>query len=37
MTKAGARDIHVHDIEREWTLKDRPLSEAQFDPFLRWP
>jgi hypothetical protein len=36
MTKAGARDIHVHDIERQWTLKDRPLSEVQFDPFLWW-
>lgn len=34
--KAGARDIHVHELEREWTLKDRPLAEAQFDPFLWW-
>src|SRR5579864_457570 len=37
MAQAGARDIHVHDVEREWTLRDRPLSEAQFDPFLCWP
>jgi hypothetical protein len=37
MAQAGARDIHVHDIKREWSLKDRPLSEAQFDPFLCWP
>jgi hypothetical protein len=35
--KAGARDIHVHEFEREWTLKDRPLSDVQFDPFLWWP
>jgi hypothetical protein len=34
LTEAGARDVHVHEIERKWTLKDRPLSEAQFDPFL---
>jgi hypothetical protein len=37
LTKAGARDVHVHEIEREWTLKDRPLSDVQFDPFLWWP
>ncbi|MEH6951874.1 hypothetical protein V4R08_11130 [Nitrobacter sp. NHB1] len=34
LTKAGARDVHVHEIEREWTLKDRPLSEGQPDPLL---
>jgi hypothetical protein len=37
LEKAGARDIHVHEFEREWTLKDRPLSDVQFDPFLWWP
>jgi hypothetical protein len=37
LARAGARDVHVHEIEREWTLKDRPLSEVQFDPFLWWP
>jgi hypothetical protein len=37
LKKAGARDVHVHEIQREWTLKDRPLAEAQFDPFLWWP
>jgi hypothetical protein len=35
LTKAGARDVHVHEIQREWTLKDRPLSEGQPDPLLR--
>jgi hypothetical protein len=34
LTKAGARDVHVHEIQREWTLKDRPFSEGQPDPFL---
>jgi hypothetical protein len=37
LKRNGAWDVHVHEIEREWTLKDRPLSEAQFDPFLCWP
>jgi hypothetical protein len=37
LEKAGARDIHAHEFEREWTLKDRPLSDVQFDPFLWWP
>jgi hypothetical protein len=31
---AGARDSHLHEIEREWTLKDRPFALAQPDPFL---
>jgi hypothetical protein len=34
LANAGARDVHVHEIQREWTLKDLPLSEAQPDPFL---
>jgi len=34
LTKAGARDVHVHQIKREWTLKDRPFSDVQPDPFL---
>jgi hypothetical protein len=37
LTNAGGRDAHVHEFEREWTLKDRPLSDVQFDPFLWWP
>ena len=31
---AGGRDVHVHGIQREWTLKDRPLSDIQPDLFL---
>lgn len=34
LTKAGGDDVHVHDIQREWTLKDQPLSDVQPDPFL---
>jgi hypothetical protein len=34
---AGARDVHVHELEREWTIKDRPLAGAQYDPLLWWP
>lgn len=34
LTEAGAHDVHVHEIQREWTLKDIPLSEVQPDPFL---
>jgi hypothetical protein len=34
---AGGRNVHVHEIQREWTLKDRPLSNVQFDPLLWWP
>jgi hypothetical protein len=37
LANAGGRDVHVHEFEREWTLKDRPLSSVQFDPFLWWP
>ena len=37
LADAGGRDVHVHEFEREWSLKDRPLSEVQFDPFLWWP
>jgi hypothetical protein len=34
LTKAGARDVYVHQIQRDWTLKDLPLSEVQPDPSL---
>ena len=37
LTNAGGRDVHVHEFERDWTLKDRPLSDVQFDPFLCGP
>ncbi len=34
LTKAGARNVHVHEIEREWGPHDRPLAEVQVDPLL---
>ncbi len=34
LTKAGARDVHVHEIQREWSLRDRPLSRVNIDPLL---
>ena len=37
LAASGGRDVHVHEFEREWTLKDRPLCDVQFDPFLWWP
>ena len=35
LAKAGAKDVHVHQIQREWTLKDIPLSTVQPDPLLK--
>jgi hypothetical protein len=34
LNKSGAADVHVHAIQREWTLKDIPFSTAQPDPLL---
>jgi hypothetical protein len=34
LMRSGGRDVHVHELRREWTLKDRPFSEIQPDPFL---
>lgn len=30
----GARDAHVHQIEREWGVTDIPFARTQPDPFL---
>jgi hypothetical protein len=27
-------DAHLHEIQQEWTVNDRPLELAQFDPLL---
>jgi hypothetical protein len=32
--EAGASDVHVHEINREWGPADRPLSQARIDPWL---
>ncbi len=34
LSKAGARNIHIHEFEREWGPHDRPISEAHVDPLL---
>ena len=34
LIKGGARDAHLHEIQREWTMKDRPFALGQPDPFL---
>lgn len=34
LTKVGARDVHIHEIEREWSIKEIPFAESQPDPFL---
>jgi hypothetical protein len=34
LIKGGARDAHLHEIQREWTVNDRPLKLVQIDPFL---
>jgi hypothetical protein len=34
LNKMDAGDVHVHEIEREWSPSDMPLFLAQPDPFL---
>ncbi len=34
LTRVGARDVHVHTIQRTWGPRNRPLGDAQVDPFL---
>lgn len=34
LQEAGAEDIHVHEVEREWNLRDLPLADARPDPIL---
>jgi len=32
--KMGGHDVHVHEIQREWSFRDIPFAESQPDPFL---
>ena len=32
--KCGAGSVHIHTVQRQWGPKDRPLGDAQLDPFL---
>ena len=34
LNKLGGDDVHVHEIEREWSIKDIPFAESRPDPFL---
>lgn len=34
LKKTGAQHVHVHEIQREWGPKDRPLAEQHLDVFL---
>jgi hypothetical protein len=34
LQQCGATAVHIHAIEREWGLRDRPLSDLQPDPLL---
>jgi hypothetical protein len=34
LQRCGATAVHIHQIDREWGLKDRPLHDTQFDPLL---
>lgn len=34
LEKMGARDVHVHAVQRTWNLNNIPLAMAQPDPFL---
>ena len=30
----GARDVHVHEVQREWTSGSLPLTHGPYDPFV---
>lgn len=34
LARVGARDVHVHTIQRTWGPRSRPLADVQVDPFL---
>lgn len=34
LQKHGAKDVHAHEIEREWGDEQVPLAKSQPDPFL---
>jgi outer membrane lipoprotein SlyB len=34
LEKMGAKDVHFHEINREWSLGDLPFAPIQPDPFL---
>lgn len=34
LKRMGGENIHIHEIQREWTTRDISFAGAQFDPFL---
>lgn len=34
LRKLGARDVHVHEVQREWSFKSIPFADGPFDPFV---
>jgi hypothetical protein len=30
----GARDVHVHEVQREWSFGSMPLTHGPYDPFV---
>jgi len=34
LNKLGARDVHVHEIQREWSMKSIALSDGPYDPLV---
>jgi hypothetical protein len=34
LRKLGARDVHVHEVQREWSHDRMPLTHGPYDPFV---
>jgi hypothetical protein len=34
LKKLGARDVHVHEVQREWGFGSIPLTHGPYDPFV---
>ena len=34
LERLGGQDVHVHEIHREWSIRDIPLGSSQLDLFL---
>ena len=34
LRKLGARDVHVHEVQRDWSFDSMPLTHGPYDPFV---
>jgi len=34
LRNVGARDVHVHEVQREWSSGSMPLTHGPYDPFV---